>query len=49
MFLAVNFFLGTTPEFLESVYKIDTGSDHVVKFHSDQMKELGDYASKKEK
>ena len=29
MFLAPNFFGGRAPEFLESIYKIDTGSDHV--------------------
>jgi len=32
---------------LESIYKIDTGSDHVAKFHGDRPRELGDYALKK--
>ena len=32
MFLAPNFLGGEPPEFLESIYKIDTGSDHVAKF-----------------
>ena len=46
MFLAPNFFGGAPPEFLESVYKIDTGSDHVAKFRGDRRRELGDYALK---
>ena len=37
------------PEFLESIYKIDTGSDHVAKFRGDRSRELGDYALKKRK
>jgi len=37
------------PEFLESVYKIDTASDHVVKFRGDRPREFGDYAMKKGK
>jgi len=32
---------------LESIYKIDTGSDHVAKFRGDRPRELGDYALKK--
>jgi len=32
---------------LESVYKIDTGCDHVAKFCGDWPRELGDYALKK--
>jgi len=32
------------PEFLESIYKVDTGSDHVAKFRGDRPRELGDYA-----
>jgi len=51
MFLAPNFFFGggELPEFLESIYKIDTGSDHVAKFRGDRPRELGDYALKKRK
>jgi len=48
MFLAPNF-LGESPEFLESIYKIDTSSDHVAKFRGDRPRELGDYALKKKK
>jgi len=42
--LAPNFFLGGggLPEFLESIYKIDTGSDHVAKFRGDWPREVGD-------
>jgi len=40
---------GELPEFLESIYKIDTGSDHVAKFRGDRPRELGDYAMKKKK
>jgi len=29
---------------LESIYKTDTGSDHVAKFRGDRPRELGDYA-----
>ena len=44
------FFLGgELPEFLESIYKIDTGSDHVAKFRGDRLRELGDYALKQKK
>jgi len=42
-----NFFGGAPPEFLESIYKIDTGSDHVAKFRGDRPWELGDYALKR--
>jgi len=38
---------GELPEFLESIYKIDTGSDHVAKFRGDRPRELGEYALKK--
>ena len=38
---------GELPAFLESIYKIDTGSDHVAKFRGDRPRELGDYALKK--
>ena len=48
MFLAPNFLGGEEiPEFLESIYKIDTGSDYVAKFRGDRLRELGDYALKK--
>ena len=50
MFLAPNFFRrGELPEFLESIYKIDTGSDHVAKFRGDRPRELGDLAANKKK
>ena len=51
MVLAPNFFFGggELPEFLESIYKIDTGSHHVAKFRDDRPRELGDYALKKKK
>jgi len=38
---------GGLPEFLGSIYKIDTGCDHVAKFRGDRRRELGDYALKK--
>ena len=44
-----NFLGGEPPEFLESIYKIDTGSDHVAKFRGDRPRELEDYALKKKK
>jgi len=47
MFLAPNFLGGELPEFLESIYKIDTGSNHVAKFRGDRPRELGDYALEK--
>ena len=47
MFLAPNFLGWELPEFLESIYKTDTGSDHVAKFRGDRPRELGDYALKK--
>ena len=34
---------------MESIYKIDTGSDHVAKFRGDRPRELGDLAAKKTK
>ena len=43
MFLAPNFLGGRAPR----IYKIDTGSDHVVKFRGDRPRELGDLAAKK--
>jgi len=38
---------GELPEFLESIYKIDTGSDSVAQFRGDRLRELGDLAAKK--
>ena len=32
---------------MESIYKIDTGCDHVAKFRGDRPRELGDLAAKK--
>ena len=43
------FWGGELPEFLESIYKIDAGSDHVAKFRGDRPRELGDYALKKKR
>jgi len=43
------FWGGELPEFLKSIYKIDTGSHHVAKFRGDRPRELGDYALKKKK
>ena len=34
---------------MESIYKIDTGSDHVAKFRGDRPRELGDLAAIKKK
>ena len=49
MFLAPNFLVGELPEFVESIYKTDTGSDHVAKFRGDRPRELGDLEAKKKK
>ena len=49
MFLAPDFWGGKLPEFLESIYKTDAGSDHVAKFRGDRPRELGDLAAKKKK
>jgi len=49
MFFGPQFFRGKLPEFLESIYKTDTGSDHVAKFRGDRPRELGDLAAKKKK
>jgi len=38
---------GELREFLESIYKMNTGSDRVAKFRGDRPRELGDYALKK--
>jgi len=34
---------------LESIYKIDAGSDHEAKFRGDRPRELGELAAKKKK
>jgi len=49
MFLAPNFFGGPLPEFLKSIYKIQSDSDHVVKFQGDQSRELGEHVAKQKK
>ena len=49
MFLGPSFLGGELPEILESIYKIDAGSDHVAKFRGDRPREFGDYALKKKK
>ena len=41
-----NFFGGPLPEFLKSVYKIQSDSDHVVKFQGDRWRELGEPVAK---
>jgi len=47
MFLAPNFFGGSTPEFLKSIYKIRLDSDHVAKFQGDWSRDLGESVAKK--
>ena len=47
MFLAPNFFGGSTPEFLKSIYKIRPDSDHVAKFQGDRSRGLGESVAKK--
>ena len=50
MFLAPIFFGGgggELPEFLKSIYKIDTGSDDVAKFRGDRPRDLGERVAKK--
>ena len=49
MFLAPNFFEGAPPEFLKSIYKIQSDSDHVVKFQGDWSRELGESVAKQKK
>jgi len=48
MFWPPNFW-GDGPEFLESIYKIDTGSDHAAKFRRDRPRDLRDYALKEKR
>jgi len=49
MFLAPHFFEGAPPEFLKSIYKIQSHSDHVVKFQGDRSRELGESVAKQKK
>ena len=49
MFLAPKFFWGSAPEFLESIYKIDTGSDHVAKFRGNRQRDFGERVAKEKK
>jgi len=49
MFLAPKFFGGAPPEFLEWDYKIQPGSNHVVKFQGDRSRELGGRLAKQKK
>ena len=46
MFLDPNFLGGELHEFLESIYKIDTVSDHVAKFRGDRPRDLGERVAK---
>jgi len=43
------FFGGPLPEFLKSIYKIQSDSDHVVKFQGDRSRELGEPVAKPKK
>jgi len=40
---------GPLPEFLKSIYKIQSDSDHVVKFQGDRSRELGEPVAKQKK
>ena len=44
-----NFLGGQLPEFLKSIYKIQSDSDHVVKFQGDRSRELGERVAKQKK
>jgi len=46
MFLALNFFGGGSPKFLDLHYKAHLDSDHVAKFHGDRPRELGGIPAK---
>jgi len=46
-FFAPNFFGGSAPEFLKSIYKIHPASDHVAKFRGDRSRDLGESVAKK--
>ena len=41
------FFRGVPPEFLKSIYKIQSDSDHVAKFQGDRSRDLGESVAKK--
>jgi len=49
MFLAPKFFGGSAPEFLKSIYKARTVSDHVAKFQGDRSRDLGESVAKRKK
>jgi len=49
MFLAPNFFGGPPPEFLKSIYKIQSDSDHLAKFEGDRSRKLGASVAKQKK
>ena len=49
MFLVPNFFGGPPPEFLKSIYKIQSDSDHLTKFQGDRSRELGASVAKQKK
>ena len=49
MFLAPNFFGGTTPRIFEVIYKIDPDFAHVAKFQRDRSRDLGESVAKKKK
>jgi len=46
MFFAPKIFLGQAPKFLDRDYKIEHASDHVAKFRSDRLRDLGDLTLK---
>jgi len=49
MFWPPNFLGGPLPEFFKSIYKIQSDSDHVVKFQGDRSRELGERVAKQKK
>jgi len=49
MFLAPNFLGEPPPEFLKSIYKIQSDSDHGAKFQGDRSRELGASVAKQKK
>ena len=44
-----NFFGGPPPEFLKSIYKIQSDSDHAAKFQGDRSRHLGEPVAKQKK
>ena len=48
-FCPPQFFGGPPPEFLKSVYKIQSDSDHLAKFQGDRSRELGASVAKQKK